>query len=105
MLKGKHAVKRQGMTWKTVKCGKMTMLNFCERQMSSSALSSMSPALPDEPLLRSFDRLKAGHTGTNQLTITAPNLSFPGLQVGNQRHRTNDSEGGVIETRSFKRQR
>lgn len=60
--------------------------------MSSSALSSVSAALPVEPLKRSFDRPEAGHTGTVQLTITAPNLSFPDFKWGNQRHRTNDSE-------------
>lgn len=57
------------------------MLNFCERQMSSSALSSMSAALSVEPLKRSFDEPEAGHTGTiQQPTITGPNLSFPGFK-------------------------
>lgn len=58
----------------------MTTFNFCERQMSSTALSSMSLALPVEPLKRPFDGPRAGHTGTNQLTIT--NLLFPGFKWG-----------------------
>jgi len=50
---------------KQQKCEKKTMPNLCERQMSSSALSSMSSALPVEPLKRLFDGPEAGHTGTS----------------------------------------
>lgn len=58
----------------------MAMLNFRETNLILSALSSMSPALPVKPLKRSFDRPKASHTGTNRLTITVSNLSFPGFK-------------------------
>lgn len=79
-VKGKTCCQKTGHDMENSKCGKMRVLNFCERQMSSSALSSMSPALPVEPLKRWLDRPEAGHTGTNQLTITVPNLSFPGFK-------------------------
>lgn len=47
--------------------------------MPSSVLSSVN--LPVKPLKRSFDKLKAGHTGTSQLKkIIAPNLLFPGFE-------------------------
>lgn len=48
--------------------------------MPSSVLSSAD--LPVKPLKRSFDKLKAGHTGTSQLKkkIIAPNLLFPGFE-------------------------
>lgn len=70
-----------------------------------SALSSMSPVLPVEPLKGSFDEPEAGHTGTNQQpTITGPNLSFPGFKEEIKDIEQMIQER-VMETRSFRRQR
>lgn len=96
--KAEHRIENSENVWKIM------MPNLCERQMSSSGLSSMSFALPVEPLKRLFNGPGAGHTGTRQLTITASNLSFPGFKEEIKDIEQMIQEG-VIETRIFKRQR